>query len=180
MKSDGSRTTDDDVTLFLCGDVMTGRGVDQILPHPSGPELFEPCVRDAREYVAMAEERHGPLARPVTAPYIWGDALVELERVQPDVRIANLETSVTACDVPWVGKGINYRMHPGNIECLTAARLDVCSLANNHALDYGWQGFAETIQVLAYRDEAWYDACIVNGCRGNAPGIQDRSDGSGT
>jgi poly-gamma-glutamate synthesis protein (capsule biosynthesis protein) len=30
------------VTLFLCGDVMTGRGVDQILPHPSKPELHEP------------------------------------------------------------------------------------------------------------------------------------------
>lgn len=149
MKSDGTRTTDDDVTLFLCGDVMTGRGVDQILPHPSDHELFEPCVRDAREYVAMAELRYGPLARPVAAPYIWGDALVELERVQPDVRIANLETSVTACDAPWVGKGINYRMHPENIACLTAARLDVCSLANNHVLDYGWQGFAETIEVLA-------------------------------
>jgi len=25
------------VTMFLCGDVMTGRGVDQILPHPGDP-----------------------------------------------------------------------------------------------------------------------------------------------
>jgi len=23
------------LTLFLCGDVMTGRGIDQVLPHPS-------------------------------------------------------------------------------------------------------------------------------------------------
>lgn len=30
------------VTLFLCGDVMTGRGIDQILPHPSAPQLYEP------------------------------------------------------------------------------------------------------------------------------------------
>ncbi len=28
----------DRVTLFICGDVMTGRGVDQILSHPSGPQ----------------------------------------------------------------------------------------------------------------------------------------------
>ncbi len=27
------------LTLFLCGDVMTGRGVDQILPRPSAPEI---------------------------------------------------------------------------------------------------------------------------------------------
>jgi poly-gamma-glutamate synthesis protein (capsule biosynthesis protein) len=29
------------LTLFLCGDVMTGRGVDQVLPHPGDPELRE-------------------------------------------------------------------------------------------------------------------------------------------
>ncbi|PYK51418.1 MAG: capsule biosynthesis protein, partial [Verrucomicrobia bacterium] len=23
--------------LFLCGDVMTGRGIDQALPHPANP-----------------------------------------------------------------------------------------------------------------------------------------------
>lgn len=32
-------TDDHVVTLLLAGDVMTGRGVDQILPHPSDPEL---------------------------------------------------------------------------------------------------------------------------------------------
>ena len=30
------------VKIFLCGDVMTGRGIDQILPYPSNPELKEP------------------------------------------------------------------------------------------------------------------------------------------
>jgi poly-gamma-glutamate capsule biosynthesis protein CapA/YwtB (metallophosphatase superfamily) len=29
------------VTLFLCGDVMTGRGLDQILEHPGDPRLYE-------------------------------------------------------------------------------------------------------------------------------------------
>jgi poly-gamma-glutamate capsule biosynthesis protein CapA/YwtB (metallophosphatase superfamily) len=38
------------VTVFACGDVMPGRGVDQILPHPGDPELREPYVRDARAY----------------------------------------------------------------------------------------------------------------------------------
>jgi hypothetical protein len=32
------------ISLFLCGDVMTGRGIDQILPHPVKPILYEPCV----------------------------------------------------------------------------------------------------------------------------------------
>ena len=137
------------MTLFLCGDVMTGRGVDQILPHPSGSQIFEPYVQDAREYVQLAESRHGPISKPVTGSYIWGDALAELVRVAPDVRIVNLETSVTASDDYWRGKGINYRMHPENIECLTAARLDVCSLANNHVLDYGYPGLVDTLETLA-------------------------------
>ena len=137
------------MTICLCGDVMTGRGVDQILPHPGSPRIFEPYAEDAREYVALAESRNGSIAKPVTAAYIWGDALAEFERVRPDLRIVNLETSVTASDDYWRGKGINYRMHPGNVECLTAARIDVCSLANNHVLDYGYTGLADTLEALS-------------------------------
>lgn len=138
----------DSATLFLCGDVMTGRGVDQILAHPSRPRIFEPYVDDAREYVELAERRSGPVPRRVTGAYIWGDALDELERVQPDVRIVNLETSITVCDDCWKGKGINYRMHPANVDCLTAARIDVCAVANNHVLDYGHAGLVETLETL--------------------------------
>lgn len=39
------------VTLLLGGDVMLGRGIDQILPHPGEPELREPNLRDARGYL---------------------------------------------------------------------------------------------------------------------------------
>ncbi len=137
------------LTLFLCGDVMTGRGIDQILPHPSGHQLFESYVRDAREYVRLAESRHGPINVPVAPAYIWGDALAELARVNPDVRLINLETSITATDDYWRGKGINYRMHPENVACLTAAGVDVCALANNHVLDYGYGGLTETLETLA-------------------------------
>jgi poly-gamma-glutamate synthesis protein (capsule biosynthesis protein) len=127
---------------------MTGRGVDQILPHPGGHQILEAYVQDARRYVAFAESRNGSISKPVTGAYIWGDALAELARVAPDARIINLETSVTASDEYWSGKGINYRMHPENIECLTAARIDVCGLANNHVLDYGYTGLAETLDTL--------------------------------
>lgn len=136
------------MTLFLCGDVMTGRGVDQILPHPSGHQIFESYAQDAREYVQLAELRNGPISKPVTDSYIWGDALAELDRVGSDARIVNLETSITVSDDYWRGKGINYRMHPANMECLTAARIDVCGLANNHVLDYGYAGLAETLETL--------------------------------
>ena len=44
------------ITLFLCGDVMLGRGVDQILPHPGDPALRERYLRDARDYIGLAEQ----------------------------------------------------------------------------------------------------------------------------
>lgn len=135
-------------TLLLCGDVMIGRGVDQILPHPGDPTLFEPYVRDARDYVALAEHESGPIPRRVEPDYVWGEALAELDRLAPDLRIVNLETSVAADGRPWPGKTIHYRVHPRNAGCLGAARLDACTLANNHALDWGREGLGETLETL--------------------------------
>lgn len=136
------------ITLFLCGDVMTGRGIDQILPHPGKPDLFESCVRSALGYVRLAREKSGPIQRPVDFAYIWGDALEALRRAAPDLRIINLETAVTASGHAWPGKGIHYRMHPANLPCLTAAGIDCCVLANNHVMDWGYQGLKETLASL--------------------------------
>jgi poly-gamma-glutamate capsule biosynthesis protein CapA/YwtB (metallophosphatase superfamily) len=151
------------VTLFLCGDVMTGRGIDQILPQPSAPELYETWVASAVEYVKLAERAHGRIAKPVDVAYVWGDVLPEFERRQVDVRIINLETAVTTSDDAWPGKGIHYRMHPKNVGCLAAAGVHCCVLANNHALDWGRGGLAETLRVL-------HDAGLCTAGAGMHPG----------
>jgi poly-gamma-glutamate synthesis protein (capsule biosynthesis protein) len=127
---------------------MTSRGIDQILPHPSEPTLFEPYVSSAHSYVELAERVSGPIARPVDFPYVWGDALAEMARQAPDLRVINLETSITKSESP-VPKGINYRMHPANAGCLVAAGIDCCVLANNHVLDWGVAGLVETLDTLS-------------------------------
>ncbi|MFD2687512.1 CapA family protein [Streptomyces phyllanthi] len=139
----------DVVTLFLCGDVMLGRGVDQILAHPGDPALREEYVADARSYVRLAESVNGPIPAPVEPSWPWGDALRVLEEAAPDARIVNLETSVTRRNTfaPW--KAVHYRMHPANLPALAVARPDVCVLANNHVLDFGRPGLAETLDSLA-------------------------------
>jgi poly-gamma-glutamate capsule biosynthesis protein CapA/YwtB (metallophosphatase superfamily) len=137
------------VTVFVCGDVMAGRGLDQVLPHPGDPELREAHARDARAYVDLAERAHGRIPRPVGFGWPWGDALAMLEDIAPDVRVLNLETSITARGEFAPGKAVHYRMSPGNVGCLTAARPDACALANNHVLDFGRRGLADTVQVLA-------------------------------
>ncbi len=127
---------------------MTGRGIDQILPNPGKPLLYERVVTDARNYVRLGEIVNGPLSRPVSFGYIWGDALKELDKFAPDFRIINLETAVTRSDTPWPNKEVLYRMNPENIGCLKAAGIDCCTLANNHLLDWGYEGLKETLHSL--------------------------------
>lgn len=135
--------------VFLCGDVMLGRGVDQILSSPVDPTLHESYIRDARDYVALAEAVNGPIRRPVADAWPWGDALGILDEAHVDLRILNLETSVTRSEEYAAGKAVNYRMAPENVGSLLAVRPDICVLANNHTLDYGRSGLVETLDVLA-------------------------------
>lgn len=134
-------------TLALCGDVMTGRGIDQILAAPGDPRLYEPYMTSAADYVALAEQVSGPIPRRVAPSYTWGDALVEIRKSPADAFIINLETAVTERGAP-EPKGINYRMAPANVSCLTAARVDCCTLSNNHILDWGPAGLEDTFGTL--------------------------------
>jgi poly-gamma-glutamate capsule biosynthesis protein CapA/YwtB (metallophosphatase superfamily) len=157
------------VTLFLCGDVMTGRGIDQILEHPGNAAIHEPYMTSAMGYVDLAESRNGPIPRRAAPSYIWGDALAELERVHPHARLINLETAVTRSD-DWCDKGINYRMHPDNAGCLSVAGIDCCALANNHVLDWGTAGLTETLETLAAAGIRTAGAG-ANGAQAEAPAV---------
>jgi poly-gamma-glutamate capsule biosynthesis protein CapA/YwtB (metallophosphatase superfamily) len=137
------------VTLFLSGDVMLGRGVDQILPHPGDPELREDHIRDAGGYVRLAERAHGHIPAPAGFDWPWGDALAVLGEAAPDARVINLETSVTRSGGFAPGKAVHYRMSPGNLPSVSVALPDGCVLANNHVLDFGRAGLAETLDALA-------------------------------
>jgi len=137
------------LTVFLGGDVMLGRGIDQILPHPGEAVLRERYVDDARDYVALAEAANGAIPRPVDFSWPWGDALEILAGAGTGARIVNLETSVTRSDLFSPDKGVHYRMSPANLPCLVAARPNVCVLANNHVLDFGYSGLREALEALA-------------------------------
>lgn len=142
---------DGEIRLALCGDVMLGRGIDQILPHPGDPAIpYSPIgVKSAKFYVQLAERTHGAIPEARGYAYPWGDALTEFEAFAPDIRLINLETAITAGGKPWPRKPIQYRMNPRNIEALTAARIDFCALANNHTVDWGYLGLRDTIKSLA-------------------------------
>ena len=138
------------IRILLGGDVMLGRGIDQILPHSNDPAIHEHWreIDDARIFVDLAIRRNGPLPESRDAAYVWGDVLQEFTDAGTDLRLVNLETSVSTSDDLWPDKMIRYRTHPDNIQSLRAARLDCCSLANNHVLDWGYRGLQETIGRL--------------------------------
>jgi poly-gamma-glutamate synthesis protein (capsule biosynthesis protein) len=130
---------------------MCGRGIDQVLAHPCSPEIYENYMRSAESYVLLAEQANGPIPRRSGPSYVWGAALDQLERMQPDARIINLETAVTRSN-DRASKGINYCVSPENAECLAAAKIDCCVLANNHVLDWGRAGLLETLTTLQKLD----------------------------
>ena len=106
------------ITLALTGDVMLGRGVAEALDDHMRPE--EP----------------------------WGDVMPLLEAA--DLRIINLECAVTDNEQPWTRtpKVFHFRARPSAIEILRTARIDACSLANNHTLDFEEQGLLDTLEHL--------------------------------
>ena len=138
------------VSLFLCGDVMLARGVDMIHESHCNPRLYEGNGLTAHGYVDLAIKANGPIPprSQRKVDYVWGDAITVLEEKKPDLRIINLETSITTNDIPWPDKGIHYRMHPKNVAVIKSASIDCCVLSNNHTADWGFQGLKETLETL--------------------------------
>lgn len=156
--------------LALCGDVMLGRGIDQILPHPGNPAIYvsQNGITDANVYVRAAEQRHGAIPAARGFDYVWGDALSLFSRFAPDLRLINLETAITTQGKPWPNKWIHYRMNPRNVATLVHGGVDFCSLANNHLIDWGYVGLAETMNTLATvgiarRRGPQSSTCVVTG-----------------
>lgn len=162
-------------TLFLCGDVMPARGIDQILPHPSEPLLHESFVKHAMEYKLLAERTNGPIPMPVDYSYPWGEAIRELERRQLQGRIINLETAITRSRSYDRTKGIHYKMHPLNVPLLTEASIDCCILSNNHVLDWGKEGLLDTLSTLK-ESKLQYAGAGANLNEATAPAILTSND----
>ena len=78
----------------------------------------------------------------------WGDVLPLLDSA--DLRIINLECAITEHKQPWslTPKVFHFRADPVATEVLRAARVDACSLANNHTLDFEERGLLDTLRHL--------------------------------
>lgn len=134
--------------VFLCGDVMLGRGIDQILRYKSDPDLYEAYVTNAKYYVPVAMKQFATENNSVSDVYVWGELIKEKLFLDSKLKIINLETSITRSLTPYANKPVLYKMNPKNIGVIASAGIDYCHTANNHVMDWGLVGLIETIHTL--------------------------------
>ncbi len=65
-----------------------------------------------------------------------------------DLSVTNLEGQITTRKTPIEKSGVHLKIHPKAIELLKAGNFDIVNLANNHIMDYGSDGLAETLELL--------------------------------
>ncbi|MGF1624906.1 MAG: CapA family protein [Alphaproteobacteria bacterium] len=95
----------------------------------------------AREFNFVLDE-HPP-------DWVWGDVLPEMAAC--DAVIGNLECPITEHARRWrwgVTKAFHFRARPRAVDVLRAGNLRAVNLANNHMLDHGRQGLADTLDFL--------------------------------
>lgn len=92
-----------------------------------GDAHFEGIVRDQLD-------NRGNAMLDAIAPVLGG----------ADVTVVNLETAITEVGDP-VPKAYNFRAPARALGALKAAGVDIVSMANNHGLDYGDQGLADSL-----------------------------------
>lgn len=92
---------------------------------------------------------------------------------QADVFVVNLECAIGDVGEPQP-KAYTFRAPPNTVEALVVAGVDVVSLANNHALDYGPLALAQTRLLLADQNIAAVGAG-ANAAEARAPVIVERN-----
>jgi len=133
------------------------------VPVVMAPQDMEECPRAAHPAPAEARSVLERYVRPITVAVtgdIHGEGVVAtglasgdspLRFVAPvlaaaDIAVVNLETAVGSLGSP-EEKQYVFRASPALLTALADAGVDVVTLANNHALDYGRDGLAETIRL---------------------------------
>jgi poly-gamma-glutamate capsule biosynthesis protein CapA/YwtB (metallophosphatase superfamily) len=114
--------------LALAGDTMLGRGVAETLKSVPPQALFSPGV-------------------------------VEAVR-EADLFVLNLECCVSERGEPWPapGKPFFFRAPPAAVEALAHLGVDCVTLANNHALDFGYDALLDTFAHLDAAGIRWVGA----------------------
>lgn len=84
---------------------------------------------------------------PKDEALVWGFKEVRALTTRADVFVVNLECPLTERGEK-LPKNFNFRARPELVAALLSGGVDVASLANNHLMDFGPEGVADTINLL--------------------------------
>ena len=133
------------VTVAVLGDTMLGRGVGE------------------------------RIARGVPPAKLVSDEIVEIIAAA-DLRLLNLECCISTRGDPWpaIGKPFFFRAPPAATNVLRHLGVDIVTLANNHALDYGFDALRDTFEALDRASIRWVGAGETV-ARAREPAIVERA-----
>jgi poly-gamma-glutamate capsule biosynthesis protein CapA/YwtB (metallophosphatase superfamily) len=119
---------------------------------PTQPPTPSPTLSGQVQLIAVGDIM---LARTVGEQILENGPQIVFEGVQDaldegDLRLGNLECALTDVGTP-EEKTYNLIAPPETVKALSLGKFDLLSLANNHALDNGPAGLADTMRIL---DEA--------------------------
>ena len=78
---------------------------------------------------------------------LFAPDLVEIAR-EADLFVLNLECCISARGQPWPGRVFHFRAPPWATQALVHLGVDCVTLANNHALDFGYDALLDTLAHL--------------------------------
>lgn len=151
--------------LIAAGCSGTGQQEDS---HTTAPTTSRPPPTDERPLDSTSAPTAGPTAtqepEPITIAFA-GDTHFEAqlrprlddpattlepiadELAAADLSVLNLETAVGTSGAPDPDMRYNFQASPAVFNALRAAGVDVATMANNHALDYGMPSLMETFDA---------------------------------
>ena len=134
--------------FFVQAESMDGLGnVEQVVECKGGEEVEE--VKNFQISLVGDLLMDGSIKRQIDkngTDYPW--EMVKAYFQNDDLTIGNLETSMTTKGSKWPDKLFNFRSDPRNLLSMEKAGIDVLTLANNHILDYGYNGLLDTIKHI--------------------------------
>jgi poly-gamma-glutamate capsule biosynthesis protein CapA/YwtB (metallophosphatase superfamily) len=95
-------------------------------------------------------EAQGPFllsGRSGLSSIISPDLLANIDSA--DIAVANLESPISSRGEPNPEKRYHFRMPPGSAKAFKEAGFDLLLFGNNHAFDYGAEGFSDTLTELS-------------------------------
>ena len=81
--------------------------------------------------------------------YFHSFAKIAPELKKGDITLVNLEAPLTSRGTEFVDKKYRFRVKPQAAAALKKAGITTVTLANNHSMDYGAEGLADTLRHLS-------------------------------